>query len=253
MENRKKEILNTIYNCPNIVELFGESFLDNAIESYKTIDKIKWSSQNYFIANYFMSASFYLNQINFINSFEKLLSYFITQHKNYISSKNVLFRLTSKNEALFQGKWSELIFVYFLKNSNVDVISVSELIKTNEGEKELYDIKTKYGEIEVTSILSSKGKVFDSEEVFFGSVEIGEIEKQLVNRKIKNKSGKKILAIDCTFVDELYEKLFSYKEGLNIDFDVFKPTSKDIFLFLRNPANQQVGFCKYLNHNESLK
>lgn len=249
MEERKNEIIKTIHNCPNIVNVFGIKFLEDAIETYKTTDGIKWSSQNFFIANYFMSVSYYPNQINFITSLENLLSYFLKYHKDYILSKGVLSRIMTKDEPLFQGKWSELIFVYFLKNNNIDVISVSELQKTNEGEKELYDIKTEYGEIEVTTILSSKGKVFDTEEVFFGSVEIGDVEKQLVNRKIKNKSGKKILAIDCTYVDELYEKLFSYKEGLNIDFNVFKPTSKNIFLFLRNPATQQVGFCKYLNHN----
>lgn len=253
MVERKKEILKTIFNCPNIVNVFGQSFLEKSIDSYKTVDGIEWSPQNYFIANYFMSVSFYKNQINFITSLENLLSYYIKQHKDYILSNNVLSRLTSKNESIFQGKWSELIFAYFLNNKNIDVVSVSELTKTNEGEKELYDIKTEYGEIEVAVILSSKGKVFDSDEVFFGSVDIGDIEKQLVNKKIKKKGGKNILAIDCTFVDELYDKLFSYKEGINIDFSVFKHTSKNVFLFLRNPATQLVEFCKYLNHNQLLK
>ncbi len=251
MEERKKQIIKLIRACPNILNVFRIEFLENAIETYETTDGTKWSFQNYFIANYFMSVSYYPNQINFITSLEKLLSYFLKHHKDYILSKGLLSRLMAKDETLFQGKWSELIFVYYLKSNNIDVISVSELVKTNDGEKELYDIKTKYGEIEVTAILSSKGEVFDTEEVFFGSVDIGDVEKQLVNRKIKNKSGKNILAIDCTFVDELYEKLFSYKEGLNINFNVFKPTSKNVLLFLRSPATQQVDFCKYLNHNQS--
>lgn len=249
MVERKKEILKMIYNCPNIVNVFGQSFLEKSIDSYKIVNGIKWSAQNYFIANYFMSVSVYQNQINFINSLENLLSYFIRQHKSYILSKNVLSRLTSKDESIFQGKWSELIFAYFLNNKNIDVMSVSALTKTAEGEKELYDIKTEYGEIEVAVILSSKGKVFDSDDLFFGSVDIGAIEKKLIDKKIKKKIGKNILAIDCTFVDELYYKLLSYNEGINVDFSVFKDTSKNIFLFLRNPATQLVGFCKHLNRN----
>lgn len=152
MIDRKKEILNIILNCPNIVNVFGWSFIEKSIDSYKIVNGIKWSPQNYFIANYFMSVTFNQNQINFITSLENLLSYFIRQHKNYILSKNVLSRLTSKDESIFQGKWSELIFTYFLNNKNIDVMSVSALTKTAEGEKELYDIKTEYGEIEVAVI-----------------------------------------------------------------------------------------------------
>lgn len=248
MDKRKAYILRIIKKCSSITEVLGSQFITTAIETYDTVEKIKWSPRNYFISNYFMSASFYPNQLNFISELENLFNYYLTTHKDYIKSKSVLSRLTTKNEALFQGKWSELIFTYYLKNHNIEIIDISKLEKTKDGENEMFDIKTNYGEIEVTEIMSDKGKVFDTEEVFMGSPEIGDIEKQLVNKKIKNKVGKRILAIDATFVDELYMKLIDATEGLKINFNVFKRTSKNVFLFLRNPVTQQVGLCKYLNY-----
>lgn len=61
--------------------------------------------------------------------------------------------------------------------------------------------------------------------------------------------AKKIVAIDCTFVEGLYLNLVEGKEGLPIDFNVFRHTSKNIFLFIRVPETQQVGLTKYLVQN----
>lgn len=251
MDERKKEIINKIEKCPSAIEVFGLDFIVDAIQTYDVINGDEWSRKNYFIANYIMSASFYLNHNNFITELEKMLSYFLINHKNYIKSKSILSRLMSKDEPLFQGKWSELIFAYFLKRRGVDIIDISKTEQTMNGDIELYDIKTNFGEIEITAIMSAKGKVFDTENIFLGILEIGDIEKQLVNKKIKNKSGKNILVIDCTFVDELHQKLYEVSQGIPIAFNVFKSTSKNVFLFLRHNETQQVDFCKYLNDDQS--
>lgn len=246
MDERKKEIVNMIDKCPSIIEIFGRHFLYDAIQSYEVINGDKWSPKNYFLANYLMSVSFYQNQNNYITELEDMFSFFLSNHWDYIKSKSVLSRLMTKDEPLFQGRWSELIFAHFLNGRNIDIIDISKTEQTKKGEVELFDIKTKYGEIEVTTIMSEKGKVFDTESIFSGMLEIDDVEKQLVNKKIKNKSGKNIIAIDCTFVDELYSKLVEVREGFPIDFNVFKSTSKNVFLFLRYSATQQVGLCKYL-------
>lgn len=246
MDDRKIEILNMIQKCPSIIEIFGQQFIYDAIKSYDVIKGNKWSPKNYFLANYLMSVSFYQNQHNYITELEDMFNFFLLNHRDYIKSKCVLSRLTSKDEPLFQGRWSELIFAHFLNRNNVYLIDISKTEHTKNGEIELFDIKTNYGEIEVTTIMSEKGKIFDTNGVISGMLEIDEVEKQLVNKKIKNKSGKKILAIDCTFVDGLYNKLVEIREGLQINFDVFKSTSKMVFLFLRYPATQQVGLYKCL-------
>jgi|GEM_PF-4816032 hypothetical protein len=246
MNERKQEIVKMIEKCPNIIEVFGHEFLFTAIQSYEVNNECKWSPQNYFLANYLMSVSNYKGPKNYITELESMLNFFLSKHRDYIKSQSVLSRLTSKKEPTFQGRWSELIFAYFLNSKNIDIISISKTEQTKYGEVELFDIKTSCGEIEITTIMSEKGKVFDTDDVIFGMSEIGGIEKQLVNRKIKNKSGKKILAIDCTLVDELNDKLVEGKVGFPINFNIFKSTSKKVILFMRDSATQQVSLFKIL-------
>ncbi len=246
MTPRKEHILAEIMRCPSIVECFGNEFILTSIETYQTVDGNQWSPRNYFISNYFMSISFYPNQPNFITELERMLHYYLTDYPEYIKSKNVLSRLTTKDEPLFQGKWSELIFGYFLACKGIEIIDFSRTQQSVNGEIELFDIKTKYGEIEVTAIMPKGEQIFDTNEVFIGSLQIEDFEKRQVNKKIKKKSGKTILAIDSSLVDELHTKILETSIELNVDFDVFHPTSKEIILFLRNPETCQVGHCKFL-------
>jgi hypothetical protein len=249
MTPRKEQIITEIKRCPSIIEFFGNEFILTSIETYQTVNGFQWSPRNYFISNYFMSISFYQNQPNFITELERLLHYYLTNYPALIKSKNVISRLTTKDESLFQGKWSELIFGYFLAGKGIEIIDISRTQQSVHGEIELFDIKTKYGEIEVTAIMTKEGRIFDTNEVFIGSLQIDDFEKRLVNKKIKKKSGKKILAIDSSLIDELQTRILESSIGINVDFDVFQPTSKEIILFLRNPETCQVGHCKFLNRS----
>lgn len=190
MVELKKEIISRVESCTSITKVFGQSFLTDAIQSYKVINS-EWSRENYFIANYLMSSSYYWYLQNCITELEDMLKYFLSNHTEYIKSKSVLKRLKSKDEPLFQGIWSELIFTNFLRKRDIKIVEVSKTVRTKNGEVELFDIKTNYGEIEVTTIMSSRGRIFEEQNTFSGSLEIGNIEKKLVNKKIKDKSGKK--------------------------------------------------------------
>ena len=246
MNERKNEIKRLIKQYPNVMDLFGKEFLLEAIECHSVDNCDQWSPKNYFLSNYLMSAFDHLNEPNFITELENMLQYFLQEHPTYIASKQVLSRLKSKDKALFEGKWSELIFAYFLKRKNVANIDMSNIIQTEDGEKELFDIKTDLGEFEVTTILSQKG-MYNTNQVILGSLEINENDKILVNGKIKKKRAKSLLAIDCTLVEDLFVKLAESQLGMPIDFNVFKRTSKQILLFIRDPQTLQVALCRALD------
>lgn len=247
MIKRKSLILEQLKNCPSIVEVFGISFLEEAINTYQVVNEIEWSRQNCLISNYFMSVSYYQGELNFITELERMLTYFLSTHRDYITSTGVLTRLTSKDEHLFQGKWSELVLAYYLVQKGIQLIDLSRTQLTDKGEVELFDLSTDQGEVEVTVIMSEKGRAFDTADVFGGSLQLGEIERHLIDRKISSKSGKKILAIDCTFVDEVYRALLDATLGIQLRVGTFKQSSKIVYLFLRSPATQQVGLLKELN------
>jgi N6-adenosine-specific RNA methylase IME4 len=246
MGKRKKAVVNFIEHCPNIRKLFGDKFLSKAIESFSTGENDQWSPNNYFISNYLMGASRHLDKDNFITELEQMLQYFLKEHPTYIKSKQVLVRLKSKDRALFEGKWSELIFAYFLNKKDVSNIDLSNIILSENGEKELFDIKTDLGEFEVTTILSQKG-IYDTNQFIWGSLEIDKKDRILINGKIKKKRSKSILAIDCTLAEDLSTKLVESQLGMPIDFNVFRKTSKIILLFVRDPQTLQVMVCKPLD------
>lgn len=247
MVKRKIEILTLIEKYDAIKQLFGSDFIKECIDTYKVNEKQEWSPNNFFISNYLMSASFHFNEPNFITELNNMSRYFLENHSEFIYSEVTLTRLKSKDKFLFNGKWSEMIFAYYLTLRGVKVLDISRIIPTNEGEIELFDILSELGSIEVTTILSEKGKSFIDGEVFSGDLSIGSIEKELVNKKIKKKSGNNLIAIDCTFVDELFSRIVESNSGFNIDYNVFKNKSKTVILFIRHPYTQQVGGVKFLN------
>ena len=251
MDERKIKTIDLIKTCPNIINLFGKKFLLDSIGSYTVIGINQWSPQNHILANYLMWRQYFSTEPNFITELEKMLKYFLSKHPEYINSKRVLSRLKSKDNSQFQGMWSELIFAFFLKRNNVEILDLSNLIQTKNGEKELCDIQIALSDIEVTVILSKKGMLYESNGLdmsFIGAPEIDNISKTLVNRKIGKKRGKKIVAIDCTFVFDLYTKINEAQMGLDIDFNTFKETSRKILLFIRNPHTEQVATCRLINN-----
>lgn len=246
---RRNQILSSIDCYPNIKKLFGEGFLNNAIQSFSLING-KWSPENYAISNYLMSGRNFLKEEDFIifmSALEKMILFYVANYPTYITSSDLMKRLKSKKMSDFQGKWTELIFGYYLHSKGIKIEEMSPKEETSDGEKEICDIRTDFGEIEVSIILSDKRVSFSDGEVFFGDTNISYIDRELVNKKISRKKTKKILAIDCSLLDEIRLQFLNSYLGFDINFDVFKETSKKIILFIRDPLTEQVACHKIVN------
>lgn len=145
------------------------------------------------------------------------------------------------NEVEFYSAWSEIIFAFHLSRLNYKIIRMGQA----KGEaSEIADIITDKGLFEVTAVVSEKDR-YEADTVFWGSNEISSISRKIINSKIlkkRNQNKATRIVIDCTFMDDLTDKLLtSTFLGIESDFNVFKECYKDLTLFTRNSVTQQVG------------
>lgn len=188
----------------------------------------------------------------FLIECNKMLGFYLEKFPEKIKSADVIKRLSSKKESDFEGKWSELIFGYYLNNLGYELNDISVKEKTNDGEKEICDLRTNLGDIEVACSLSKNGQFpeMDSESeddpnnAFSIDMNItGEL-KKIILSKIHKKNDKNIIAIDCTYLDEMrhhFDQISDENFKMYSDISIFRKDEKNIFLFLRNPITEQVS------------
>jgi len=237
------EILKYLEQFKFIELYFGEPFLQKAISNYSS--RKTNSIPFYHLAN-FICWAFCRKHYEFFIELEEMLKYFYSgSHlQEYLLSRKVRKHLKSRDEIEFHSIWSELIFAFFLSKRDFEVIKIGQA----KGEaSEQADIVTNKGLFEVTLVLSEKDKQMIGE-AFFGSNEVDEISKKLINNKIQtkiNQNEAKNIVIDCTFMESLYEKLMTtYTIGIKTDFNVFRKVEKKVFLFIRNPHIHQLGILQ---------
>jgi hypothetical protein len=232
----KEEFLRKIDDCDNLKSLLGYDFLKKAIQDFQYIDN-KWSSKNICFVNYL---HVHFDKEDYFLSLEMMLSFYLKNFPEYIKSTDVINRLTSRRMEDFQGKWSEIALGYYLHGKGVKILEMSPKDKTYAGENEICDIKTDLGCFEVSAILSEARTIFPEDSVFWGDTNVSYSDTQLVNKKISRKQAKKILALDCSWLDNVRLQFNNIRLGFDINFDVFKKTSKKIMLFVRDTTTEQV-------------
>ena len=219
----RKNVLLFLKGYPRLYSYFGENFLLKILKQY--YNRIDANKPAYLIA-YFIAFAYQQQHKIFFDELEAMLTYFHSEpHLNiYITTpKN---KLKSMKQDDFHGVWSEVIFAYFLHKNGYKINKIGQA----KGEaREHADIFTDKGIFEVTVILS-KRDYYEPGFVFAGSNEIIYDSIRLANDKISGKEKQneaKFIVIDCTFMDDLTEKLLSSRYlNIPVDFEVFKKTSK---------------------------
>lgn len=239
MPDIKEEIISYLRDFQNITSYFGENYLRNSINHYFSRKK---GSSYYHLAN-FIVINYGLENFSFFSELNEMLKYFHSEKhlQEYILNPKVKNKLKSMNMADFHSIWTECIFPYFLQKNNFRILKIGQ----RKGEStEKADIITDNGLFEVTAVLSEKDR-YKTGEVFCGSNLISSDSKTIVNDKIddkKNQNDATHIAIDCTFMDDLSEKLMSAAIfNFKTDFEVFKKIPKSVFIFTRHNVTEQVG------------
>lgn len=242
----ENEIFLHIDKYPFINLYFGKKFLVKIlIHLFNRLD----DSKPYYPLAVFIVSGFNDSDKSFFIDLENMLKFFYSQNhlKEYILTPRVKNKLKSVNNVDFNSIWSELIFAYYLHQKGHKILKIGQI----KGEStEQADIITDKGLFEVTVVLSERDR-FNNNEVFFDSQKIISDSIRIINNKISEKINQNkadFIVIDCSYMDNLYEKIFSSTVlQIKTMFDVFKKTTKPVFLFIRHNVTCQVGIVKLIN------
>jgi len=240
MSNIKDDVILYLKRFEYISLLFGEKYLYKIMSHYYNREK---NDVPYYHISNFIAWSYTLENKVFFNELEEMLKYFHSEKhlQQYILNPKTRNKLKSMDKVEFHSIWSEIIFAYHLYKSGLTILKIGQ-VKGEATEKA--DIITNKGLFEVTTVLSDKDR-YEVGEVFWGSNEIIHESKKIINDKIKDKKNQNEatnIVIDCTFMDDITEKLLtSTVFNFKTDFNVFKKIPKNVFIFTRNNVTQQVA------------
>ncbi|MBL7128502.1 MAG: hypothetical protein ISS16_05890 [Ignavibacteria bacterium] len=245
-----------------IVNYFTDEFIFKTIDNYIPSKEDIWANENPYIINYFKIHFQEENNIYF-QCLENMLNYFINNHNYYITQKSVKAKLKSKQEDIFQGEWSKLIFSFYLyKHLKFKVINVgprfNEILNRFDS-KESEDIliefnKNRFG-IEVKCKLpklvnqnSNSGRLIFMN-YFLNDHNIKYLSNAIIKAGMQNEA--KIIAVDITYNMDLINLFknvpneFLYKNINDIN-DSLLITEKIVLIFYQN-ENQQVEMVIKIN------
>lgn len=244
----KQELILFLGNYPRTVSYFGVNFLKNIIIHYKTC-AYKSLNKKYLPLAHLIIVSYWAEHKAFFVELESMLNFYYSQEhlKNYILYPNVRNKLKSPLESDFQSKWSELVYAFHLAKNGHTILKIGQ----SKGETfEAVDILTDKGSFEIATVLSDKDR-YETGQVFFGDNRIIEESKEVIDRKIgykKKQNTASTIVIDCTFMDDYTDKLFTSKIlNLPVNFNVFDIPNKNVTTFIRHNVTAQVGLTHHFS------